>query len=61
MRILNHPKNRYGLTLNELELLNLHVQRIRESMPPAQTVEPGGAEGGGVLLNAHEEDDEEEV
>jgi len=60
VRILNHPKNRYGLTLNELELLNLHGRRIRESMPLPQTDEPTGAEGGGVLLNAHEEEDEED-
>lgn len=60
VRILNHPKNRYGLNLNELELLNLHGQRIRESMPSAQAAEPGGAEGGGVLLNAHEEEEEDE-
>jgi hypothetical protein len=49
-RILNHPKNRYGLTVPELELLSLHTKRIQQNTLPAP-VEPGGAQGGGVLLD----------
>ncbi|MDI9546023.1 MAG: hypothetical protein QM346_00345 [Chloroflexota bacterium] len=62
VRILNHPKNRYGLTLNELELLNLHAKRIRAAQPVPPAGEPSGAEGGGVLLDAgHEEREEGEL
>ncbi len=62
VRILNHPKNRYGLTLNELELLNLHAKRIRAAQPAPPAGEPGGAEGGGVLLDAgHEEPEQGEL
>lgn len=50
VRILNHPKNRYGLTVTELELLNRRGVEIRATMPAAGG-EPGGAEGGGVLLD----------
>lgn len=50
IRILNHPKNRYGLTVSELELLGLHAKRIQQSALPTP-LEPGGAEGGGVLLD----------
>lgn len=49
IQILNHPKNRYGLTVTELEMLNLHGRRLRS--PSAKLAEPGGAEGGGVLLD----------
>jgi hypothetical protein len=49
-RILQHPTNRYGLSVTELELLNLHIRRLNAGRisPP---MEPGGAEGGGVLLD----------
>lgn len=50
IEILNHPKNRYGLTVTELELLNLHRQRINKLRSQAHA-EPGGAEGGGILLD----------
>lgn len=50
VRILNHPKNRYGLTVTELELLSRHAAKIRASIPVTGD-EPGGAEGGGVLLD----------
>jgi hypothetical protein len=50
VRILNHPKNRYGLSVTELELLNLHGKRLRPRSA-AHVQEPGGAEGGGVLLD----------
>lgn len=49
-RILQHPTNRYGLSLTELELLNVHAQRINSSLQP-RLPELGGAEGGGVLLD----------
>ena len=49
-RILQHPKNRYGLTVSELELLNGHAERARRAGVAAGG-EPGGAEGGGVLLD----------
>jgi hypothetical protein len=50
VRILNHPANRYGLTLAEMELLNLHGQRIKQQAPEV-SAEPGGAQGGGVLID----------
>ena len=50
VRILNHPANRYGLTVHDLELLKLHAASIRKHAPDVQG-EPGGAEGGGVLLD----------
>lgn len=50
IRILHHPTNRYGLSVTELELLNNHARRLnvldQNALP-----EPGGAEGGGVLLD----------
>ena len=51
IRILQHPKNRYGLTLHELELLNLHQQRAKQLRTGQRPAEAGGAEGGGVLLD----------
>ena len=65
--ILSHPKNRYGLTVTELELLSSHAQRIRtaaaaakaraqkhgvEESEPSEFDDGGGAEGGGVLLDS---------
>ncbi len=50
-RILLNPGNRYGLTLHEIELLNRHARHSRPS-PGDVPAEPGGAEGGGVLLDA---------
>ena len=56
MRILQHPKNRYGLSLTELELLHVHGQRLNATSDAGRPLEPGGAEGGGVLLDfAHRE------
>jgi hypothetical protein len=50
IRILLHATNRYGLTVTEMEALTAHAERFRglngEPLP-----EPGGAEGGGVLLD----------
>lgn len=50
IQILQHPTNRYGLSLTELELLNAHRQQIQRVKAP-RLPEPGGAEGGGVLLD----------
>lgn len=55
IQILNHPTNRYGLTVTELELLNTHrlrLERLTISTAPDRASRPGGgAEGGGVLLD----------
>ena len=40
--LLRHPLNRYGLSVNELELLALHQEQIKRST---------AAEGGGVILD----------
>ena len=50
IRILNHPTNRYVLSVNDFELLQLHKTRgLKQPVDVVQ--EPGGAEGGGVLLD----------
>ncbi len=49
-RILHHPANRYGLTVTEMELLAAHSERTRQRVV-GQNDDPGGAEGGGVLLD----------
>jgi hypothetical protein len=63
VRILNHPTNRYGLTVPDLELLSLHARRVAHSAPAAaRGAEPGGAEGGGVLLDiAHGQETDDEL
>lgn len=48
--LLNHPTNRYGLTVTELELLSNHRHRLNQLAMPRKD-ELGGAEGGGVLLD----------
>ncbi len=48
--MLQHPANRYGLTLHELEQLGSYIRRLRRTHV-AEVAEPGGAEGGGVLLD----------
>jgi hypothetical protein len=50
VQILQHPTNRYGLNVTELEMLNLHARRLRTG-GDTRLPEPGGAEGGGVLLD----------
>jgi hypothetical protein len=50
VNILHHPTNRYGLNVTELELLNLHAGRVKAA-GGRPLAEPGGAEGGGVLLD----------
>ncbi len=50
--ILQHPTNRYGLSVLELEQLAAHALRLRQAAPPAVPGRPeGGAEGGGTLLD----------
>ncbi len=46
---LLHPENRYGLTVGEIERLHTY----RRTFSPGQVAhgEPGGAEGGGILLD----------
>ena len=47
--LLLHPENRYGLTVGEIERLRAY----RRTFSPERVTqgEPGGAEGGGVLLD----------
>ncbi len=49
-RLLKHPANRYGITLPELERLERYLRQV-ERKPIAPSSEPGGAEGGGILLD----------
>lgn len=58
-RLLKHPANRYGLLVAELERLELYIRRL-DRLQAAADKEPGGAEGGGVLLDsrAHRDKDE---
>lgn len=51
--ILLNPRNRYGLTVAERHLLRAHRFRAPE---PADASRPGGAEGGGVLLDQRDPD-----
>lgn len=48
--LLLHPKNRYGLSLSEVEALEVRRRAMRQGGTP-RTGEPGGAEGGGVILD----------
>ncbi len=48
--LLIHPKNRYGLSLTEIEALRVRRAQMREGMVHI-VVDPGGVEGGGVLLD----------
>ncbi|MCB0113556.1 MAG: hypothetical protein KDD84_05690, partial [Caldilineaceae bacterium] len=48
--MLLHPQNRYGLSVVEMEALRLRRAQIRDGMVHT-VVDPGGAEGGGVLLD----------
>jgi hypothetical protein len=52
-RILQHPTNRYGLTVTELSLLQAYLQRLSvvDTAAAGKLPEPGGAQGGGVLLD----------
>lgn len=48
--LLQHPENRYGLTVVELERLAARVRHLEEQTMTAAV--PGGAEGGGILMDA---------
>lgn len=67
VRILNHPTNRYGLSVTDLELLTLHARRTMQQAPAEERMdggsagpEPGGAEGGGILLDPAQNDEIDE-
>lgn len=47
---LLHPENRYGLQLVEVEALKQRRQELRQGLVKG-VVDPGGAEGGGVILD----------
>ena len=49
VRLLLHPANRYGLNLTEVEALNRYHAQVSPSAPGPRP-DPGGAEGGGILL-----------
>jgi hypothetical protein len=50
--ILQHPANRYGLGLVELQQLTAYAARLQRATPAEQPrTETGGAQGGGVLLD----------
>ncbi|MEZ4708413.1 MAG: hypothetical protein R3A44_14470 [Caldilineaceae bacterium] len=54
LEMLNHRTNRYGLSITELETLRLHRERLQQraaSRAARMAHEPGGAEGGGVIID----------
>lgn len=54
-RLLHHPANRYGLTLDELERLERYIRRLDRLQAEAEK-EPTGAEGGGILIDSRIEE-----
>lgn len=58
--LLLHPKNRYGLNLTEMDALRVRRAQIREGVVAAID-DPGGAEGGGILLDRAQIESEEGV
>ncbi len=50
---LLHPENRYGLQLVEVEALQQRKQALRQGLVQGVS-DPGGAEGGGVILDPAE-------
>lgn len=48
--LLLHPSNRYGLKVTELETLRGYATQINQT-PLKVRRDPGGAEGGGILLD----------
>lgn len=58
IQILQHPENRYGLSVTEVAALHMHKKKVSEGLV-VDVEEPGGAEGGGVLLDAGHRDDPE--
>jgi hypothetical protein len=65
IRLLNHPNNRYGLTVTEIELLNAYAKGIDkmnvDAGPEDRKGEGGGAEGGAVLLDVTHRENEEDL
>jgi len=55
IEILLHPTNRYGLSLTEITALHVHKKKLSEGLV-AEVEEPGGAGGGGVLLDPTQRD-----
>ena len=58
IQTLRHHKNRYGLTVAEREILAVHAKRLQRQQANrarATVHEPGGAEGGGVLIDPSKE------
>ena len=53
VKTLLHPRNRYGLTWAERDLLRQHRFNASERTPAP---DPGGAEGGGILLDERDPD-----
>lgn len=52
IRLLHHPANRYGLSVAEFERLAAHGALLRRGQGTQRPApDPGGAEGGGVLLD----------
>jgi hypothetical protein len=52
IRLLHHPANRYGLSVAEFEWLAAHGALLRRAQAaPQPAPDPGGAEGGGILLD----------
>ena len=54
LEMLNHRTNRYGLSITELETLRLHSERLQKraaARAASMVHEPGGAEGGGVIID----------
>lgn len=50
IELLLHPENRFGLTVTELGALRGYAEEIKRA-PIHVLADPGGAEGGGVLLD----------
>lgn len=59
IEILLHPTNRYGLSVTEITGLHAHKKQLSEGLV-VDVEEPGGAEGGGVLLDPTRRDEIEE-
>lgn len=54
--LLLHPTNRYGLSLTEVAGLHSHKKTLSEGLV-AEVEEPGGAGGGGILLDPTHRDE----
>jgi hypothetical protein len=59
-KLLHHPANRYGLTVTELEQLNLYTKQVNRLHVEGST-DLGGTEGGGILLDVLQREAEEDL